>query len=197
MIILVSFLVVLVSVPLCGGRLSRLASLEIRAGHLVLVSTILQTIIISVFHTQIPHALAQAVHLYSYVLALAFVWANRKIRGLTLLAIGAAANAAAIGANGGVMPASRWAQRTAGLVVEGGFANSDVVTHARLLIFGDIFAVPAGLPFANVFSVGDVLLVIGAGVIMHVATGSRLSPSTRRHDDDVPGERESSALATV
>jgi hypothetical protein len=33
----------------------------------------------------------------------------------------------------------------------------------------DIFAIPAGLPFANVFSVGDVLLGIGIIVVIVAA----------------------------
>lgn len=174
MIIVAAFLVALLSVPLCGGKLSQLALLEVRAGHLVLVSFILQTIIISFFHDDIPHWLAQGVHLYSYVLALAFVIVNRRVRGLLVLAIGAAANTAAIAANGGVMPASAWAQRTSGLIVDKGFANSDVVSGARLLPLGDVMAVPSGWPLANVFSIGDVLLVVGAAVIMHVQCGSAL-----------------------
>jgi hypothetical protein len=33
----------------------------------------------------------------------------------------------------------------------------------------DIFAIPAGLPFANVFSVGDVLIAVG--IVIAIAIG--------------------------
>ena len=46
--------------------------------------------------------------------------------------------------------------RTAGLDVRSGeFANSDLVENAHLAFLGDVFAIPAGWPGANVFSVGD------------------------------------------
>ena len=35
----------------------------------------------------------------------------------------------------------------------------------------DIFAIPAGLPFANVFSIGDVLIAVG--VVLTIAIGMR------------------------
>jgi hypothetical protein len=35
---------------------------------------------------------------------------------------------------------------------------------------GDVFAVPHGVPFANVFSVGDVLVVAGAAWLVRSAT---------------------------
>ena len=42
------------------------------------------------------------------------------------------------------------------------FANAAYVEHARLWFLGDVFAIPASWPLANVFSVGDVLIALGA-----------------------------------
>jgi hypothetical protein len=42
-----------------------------------------------------------------------------------------------------------------------------VLAHPRLSFLGDIFAVPRELPFANVFSIGDVLIAAGAIVVIH------------------------------
>jgi hypothetical protein len=53
-----------------------------------------------------------------------------------------------------------------------GFNNSGVVAHARLSYLGDVFAMPRGWPLANVFSVGDILLVVGTAVLLH--RGSRV-----------------------
>jgi hypothetical protein len=65
------------------------------------------------------------------------------------------------------MPASAVAWRLAGRPAASGFANSLPVDHARLLFLGDVFAIPHGLPLANVFSVGDVLLVLGLMWMVH------------------------------
>ena len=81
-----------------------------------------------------------------------------------------------------VMPASRSALATAGLEPTGdaSFANSDLVEGAHLAFLGDVFAIPAGWPGANVFSVGDVLLVAGALLALHVICGSRLGMIVQR-----------------
>jgi hypothetical protein len=97
-----------------------------------------------------------------------------------VVALGGALNFIAIVANGGVMPARRGALETAGLDVRGGeFANSDFVEGAHVGFLGDVFAIPDGWPGANVFSVGDVLMVLGALLVLHAATGSRLLAGPR------------------
>ncbi len=54
------------------------------------------------------------------------------------------------------------------------FTNSDAVEGANLAFLGDVFAIPAGWPGANVFSVGDVVIVLGALLALHALCGSRL-----------------------
>ncbi len=109
-----------------------------------------------------------------------FVAANWRIPGMAILVAGGLCNLVAIGANGGVMPASERALEIAGRAAPiDGFINSKAQDGAHLLILGDIFALPKGVPFANVFSVGDVLLVVGGTVIAHRAWGSSL-PWRRR-----------------
>ena len=110
-----------------------------------------------------------------------FLVANRELPGIPLVVLGAAANLLAIAANGGVMPASPSALATAGLPPEQpGFANSAALAHPRLAFLGDVFAIPAGWPLANVFSVGDVLIAAGAAVAIHGLCGSRLPWPRRR-----------------
>lgn len=90
---------------------------------------------------------------------------------------------AAIVANGGVMPASDWAVRVAGLAHEAdAFSNSRPVENARLWFLGDVFPIPKGWPLANVFSVGDVLLVVGAAVSVHCLGRSRACAHRRARD---------------
>lgn len=125
-----------------------------------------------------------AAHVASYGLVGLFLLANRHLPGVWLVALGYLSNAAAIVANGGLMPASEEALRAAGrwaLLEQAGmvYNNSAVVgPHTKLWFLGDVFALPAGLPFANVFSVGDVLLALGALVLVPNLMGAR--PAGRR-----------------
>ena len=88
------------------------------------------------------------------------------------------------------MPASRGALETAGLEVQSGsFANSDFVDGANVWFLGDVFAVPAGWPGANVFSVGDALMLLGVFLVLHAATGSRLFAARRTERPQARGSR--------
>ena len=100
---------------------------------------------------------------------------------MRVLALGATLNLIAILANDGVMPASRSALRTAGILTRStGFVNSAAVSHPRLLILGDIFPVPHAVPLANVYSIGDVCIAIGVAIAIHGLAGSRLVPRRGR-----------------
>lgn len=169
----VLFVAALLSVVVCGGRLSALGEVRIRGTWIVLTALAIQVVIISV----VPGGggwVHEAIHLSTYGMTGVFAWLNRRLPGLALAACGGLANFAAIAANGGVMPASPSALRTAGLEAEpGAFENSAAVDDARLAWLGDVFALPADWPISNVFSVGDVLLVAGIVIGLHVICGSR------------------------
>jgi hypothetical protein len=102
------------------------------------------------------------------------VLANRRITGMPIVALGAACNFAAIMANGGFMPAALGALQARGQVTPTVYSNSVVLPDPALAPLTDIFALPAWLPFANVFSVGDVL--IGVGVIIVIVAAMRQVP---------------------
>jgi hypothetical protein len=179
-IIVVAYLLVLASVPLFGGRLSRLGSLRVRHAWSVAAALVVQIVIVNVVEASIAPGLAAVLHLASYGVALWFVALNRRVAGIGVIVAGGLMNLVAIAANGGVMPASAAAVRAAGRPVEAAaFQNSQAIEDARLWFLGDIMAWPAPLPLANVFSVGDVLIVIGAGQTMHVVCASRLAPRAR------------------
>jgi hypothetical protein len=117
------------------------------------------------------------VHIGSYLLVFVFLAANVRVPGVWLIAIGALLNFIAIAANGGVMPADPGAVRRAGMERESGtFQNSREVDDARVAVLGDRFAIPESWPASNVFSVGDVLIVLGAAVGMHQICRSRIVP---------------------
>ena len=104
----------------------------------------------------------------TYLLAAAFLAVNWRVKGVWLVALGGFSNGLTISLNGGTLPARPAALREAGLQVKRtDFVNSGVKAHAHLHWLGDMFAVPKGVPLANVFSVGDVILVVGAFVVVH------------------------------
>lgn len=123
-----------------------------------------------------------AVHVASYAALGVFLWLNRHLPGMWLVALGFASNAVAIVANGGLMPASEEALRAAGrwvvLEAEGATYNNSAVMgpHTRLWFLGDVFALPSWLPLANVFSLGDVLLALGTLVLVPALMGARPAP---------------------
>ena len=118
-----------------------------------------------------PHALAATLHVLTYAVAFAFLWMNRRVGGVWIVAAGAISNGVVIALNGGTLPASAWAVKAAGLDGDLAFANSAVLDHPVLPWLGDVFAWPAPLPLANTFSVGDVLIVVG--VFVAAWAGSR------------------------
>jgi hypothetical protein len=164
MIVLAGVAVALLCAVAAGARLGALAELRFRATWLLAAALALQVLVISVAPGSGGgwHA---PVHAASYGLAGVFVLLNRRVGGLWLVAWGGLLNGAAILANGGVMPASPGAAELAGLGAEAGFANSAVVADARVAFLGDVFAVPAGWPLANVFSAGDAVIVLGVFVV--------------------------------
>ena len=181
MILLVAFLVAVATVPLLGGRLTRLASVELHRPGLLLGATVVQAVITQL-HLDVSTGVTEAAHVASYLLAGGFLWANRRLPWLWLATLGGALNFVVIVANGGVMPASSGALALAGRAGTGsGFANSALVEEPRLWFLGDVFAIPASWPLANVFSVGDVILLIGGTLLLHGLAGSRL-PGHRRRD---------------
>jgi len=179
MTLALAFLLLLVTVPLFGGRLSQLESVRLRWLWLAFVAFGVQVMLVTV----VPHGdtdLHRILHLATYALVGLCVLRNLDLRFLWVAAFGGLLNLVAIAANGGVMPASRGALETAGLEVQSGsFANSDAVDGAHVAFLGDVFAIPAGWPGANVFSVGDVVMLVGVFLAIHAAAGSRLVGSER------------------
>ena len=175
MILVAGTLVVFATVPLLGGRLARVGSIRFKRIELLAFALVLQLGVLQVKAGSLPGRIAAVVHVLSYALAASFVWRNRRIAGLPLVGMGGLSNLLVIAANGGVMPAAPDAYAAAGLDVSGGFENSAPFSDARLAWLGDVFHTPEWLPLANVFSIGDVLLLVGAAVLVHQVGGSRVA----------------------
>jgi Family of unknown function (DUF5317) len=184
-----AFLLLLLTVPAAGGRLSALEEVRFRWVWLVALAFAIQVVLVTLA-SEGDETLHRIVHVLTYGLAGACVVANLKLRFVWVVALGGVLNFIAIAANGGVMPASRGALETAGLDVRSGsFANSDFVENAHVWFLGDVFAIPAGWPGANVFSVGDALMLLGALLVLHAATGSRLFAARRPAPPRARGSR--------
>lgn len=151
------------------ARIKRLAALPLRHLELVWIALAVQLALFEFVARHIPLWSANAIHLATYGLTVAFIVVNRHLPGAWLIAAGTAANLVAITANGGTMPADMGAWRRAGLpqIPPDVFENSAALSSPRVAVLGDIFAVPAGWPLANVFSIGDVLVVVGGTYLAH------------------------------
>ena len=184
MIILWSCLVlVLVHAVLPGSDLRRLGRLRWRHTWLVWLALADQILVISVLPDR--HGLSETAHVGSYVLAGLFVLLNHRSMGTLVVGAGGLLNLTAIAANGGVMPASPDALKASGWHPSPGhFANSAAVPHPRLGFLGDVFATPPWLPVHSVFSVGDVVIVVGVALFLRETcrTAARDHPVVKVHE---------------
>jgi Family of unknown function (DUF5317) len=148
-------------------RLARLMTIRFRRMYLVWLALVDQILVISVLPDH-EHLILDIANLVSYAAAAFFVWSNRRIPGVVLLGAGGGLNLLAIVTNGGTMPASASALRASGWKPQAGhFANSAVVAHPKLAFLGDVFASPRWVPFHDVFSVGDLLIVVAVALLVY------------------------------
>lgn len=159
-----------------GGRLGRIADMRLRAPWLFYLAIALQLLAFpSLFMSwRASEGIATALSIGSYACLLAVFLANRRLTGMPIAGAGMMLNLAAILANGGHMPALPGAMRDAGLTYTGVHNNSVAEAHPHLSWFVDRWAAPDWLPWGNVFSAGDVLIGIGAVVLIASAMGARL-----------------------
>ena len=153
---------------LIGGRLETLGSVRLRWVPLALIGLATQVVLFTEPFGTWPTGLVPAVYQLSTVLVLVAVLRNLAVPGVPIIAVGAGCNLAAIVANGGWMPADPVALDSVG-VLPAGASNSIVVSQPALQPLTDLFALPAWLPLANVFSIGDVLIGVGIAVTIALA----------------------------
>lgn len=186
---LLPFLAVgLVFAVVLGGRISRLAEIPFRQTWTVFAALGMQVVLFSHLGEGLGDGALRPLHIATYALLVVFAIANVRMWALAPVLLGLVLNAVAITANGGEMPVSEAAAREVGLAVD---ASANVSEHAdRLSFLGDVFAIPSGIPLANVFSIGDVLIGIGtAAFVVYIAlheqgrrevSGARLVRPLRR-----------------
>lgn len=169
-----------------GGRLSALGSVRIRLWPVALAGFAFQALLFGPFATDVGRW-GPSLYVASTTLVTMALVLNLRQPGFWLITLGAFLNFAAIVANGGQMPASPDAVAAfAGSAIgsAAGFANSVPMDSAVLPFLGDIFVLPRPLPFANVFSIGDVLIGVGGAYFiwrtMRSAPGQRHAPRVAR-----------------
>ena len=170
MLLLYAILAGLIIGRLDGGRLSPLAEVHFRWWGLALGGLGFQLLLFSGPLTERVGAAGPALYVASTLAVFAAMLRNRGLPGFSILAVGAALNLLAIMLNGGYMPSSAdaWLQLNgvARLPVEA-YTNAALAgAHTWLPFLGDLFVLPRPLPFATVFSIGDVLIGVGAAVFL-------------------------------
>ena len=155
-----------------GGSVGRLADLPLRAPWLFLSAVALQVVAfpVGVLPWGTREAVASVLWVASYGLLLAAAVLNRRLTGVPIVALGMLLNLAAILANRGTMPVRVEAMHDAGRVAVTQ-ANSTALAEPALPWLVDRWAAPHWIPLANVFSVGDVLVAVGAVVIVLAGMG--------------------------
>jgi hypothetical protein len=146
---------------LLRGRIEGLLELKFRWAWLAVGGLLVQVVLFTELGDRLAGDLAPAIYVASTVAVLAALLRNVRLAGLPIAALGSVLNLAAILSNGGAMPADLGALRLAGFDGPGDHTNSVVLAEPVLRPLTDIFAVPAGIPLANVFSIGDVLIAVG------------------------------------
>lgn len=173
-----------------GGSLRNASGLRIRYLPFLIAALVVQVLIFSsvLGDTDLVHDIGPYIYIATIVVSLAVMLLNFQIPGMPLIALGALLNMIVIVANGGYMPSPESALREVGIydsvvVTEEEKATGDyVLTNStvaaddtRLRFLGDVIPLPDWFPFANVISIGDIFIAIGAAfavvLVMHRRAG--------------------------
>lgn len=158
------------------GSLDGLIALRFRWGPLAIAGLLVQVVLFTAFGDSLAGDLSPVIYVASTVVVLVAVVRNWRMAGMPIVAAGSLSNLVAITANGGFMPASQEALDIAGFAGPGDHTNSVVLADPAFRLLTDIFALPAAVPLANVFSVGDVLIGLGILIVIVAAMRARSEP---------------------
>jgi hypothetical protein len=154
-----------------GGRFGLLESVRLKGEVALVVLLVLQLLAPAIAPRL---GLPKAVTLLFWCTALAgaaglCLW-NSRLRGMWLAAIGLLVNALVVAANLG-MPVdpsaySRWAGGAALVLPASDQLHVALSVATRLPFLADVLAFPGPRPLATLVSAGDVLLLVGVGVLL-------------------------------
>lgn len=158
-----------------GGSLTNFARLRVRRVPLVLGSFAIRLLIDTPFLAgPLVRGWTTPLFLLSFGLLIWWVWENRHLAGGGLIGAAVVMNLAAITANGGVMPVDPVAALYAGKPIGDAATAGELANvhrafgeQVRLWVLTDIFPIPAGIPFAAVYSIGDIILTVGVAILCY------------------------------
>jgi len=189
MILLLALAVALLVAFLRGGSLRNLADLHLEWGWLAGLALAIQIVAVYWATGARYLYLQRGALVVSGLLLLPVIWRNLHSPGLALIGLGLALNLAVMVANGGFMPITPEAVARIGhrhLIVhldglERMSGSKGIVLpreETALWALSDIFIIPPPLPLASAFSLGDVLVAVGAFIFLQrtmVGTSPRSS----------------------
>jgi hypothetical protein len=177
-----------------GGSIRTLSEVHFRWWPLALVGFALQLIPIPSLEGRLDHWLSVGLLVASYLVLLVFVAANFRIAGFPLVAAGFALNVLVISINGG-MPVSDRALRSAygtgygaslrELQLHGGAKHHLQRPDDDLMPLADV--IPIGAPIRKVFSMGDLVSMLG---ITWVIAGATRGPGGKHRVGAAAARRE-------
>ncbi len=150
------------------GSLKGLADARVRLWPVALFGLAFQVALFSSPLAALVGAWGPSLYVLSTTVVLMALVINVRQPGFWLITLGACLNFGVIIANGGHMPASpaAFAALTGQPVVPTDvFSNSALAGPTTILpLLGDVYLLPHPIPFANVFSIGDVLIGLGGAL---------------------------------
>jgi hypothetical protein len=197
MILAAAILLSAVSAWLRGGRLTNLSKITLKWGGLAVSAFAIQALFIYQGPTRQvvgEWGWQELVLSLAHLLLLAVAWVNRDLKGSAWIGVGLLMNWAAMVANGGWMPITPTALVQAGhgdlapSLAAGTrvYSSKNIVLprdETRLWPLSDIFVFAEPFPIPSIFSGGDVLVAVGAFLLIQ---GAMLG-----HDSTATGERSS------
>lgn len=155
---------------LAGGRVHNLERIRFVWWQPALVGLAVQLVLFAGPVAERVGTEGPVIYVASTLLVMVALLRNLALPGIPVIAIGAILNLIPVVANGGAMPSAPEAwlalNGVAALPVSH-FSNSVLIGPETLFPFlGDVFVWPRPLPLANVFSIGDAIIAVGAVVFL-------------------------------
>jgi hypothetical protein len=151
---------------LAGGRVRNLERVRLVWWQLALAGLAVQLVLFAGPVAERVGPEGPAIYVASTLAVMVALLRNLAVPGLAVIAVGATLNLIPVLANGGAMPSAPEAWLALNGVAElpvSHFSNSVLIGPDTLFPFlGDVFVWPRPLPLANVFSIGDAVIAIGA-----------------------------------
>ncbi|RLE14857.1 hypothetical protein DRJ04_01545 [Candidatus Aerophobetes bacterium] len=156
-----------------GGKLIKLAKMELHKIELIIIPFVLQYILVVGGERGISWFGQWGIylHLFSYIILLAGIWYNRHIKEMEIFGVGILLNFLVIAVNKGQMPVLVEALKKVGMEDMLPLLQSkNYVVHTvagpqtRLNFLADIIPLPPPYPRPRVLSIGDI--VMGAGIFL-------------------------------